>query len=42
LVSGWNFHVAGQSAFLCVASTWMMGIEWYFWLENSSFWTVVE
>ena len=29
------------SALLSVASTWILGIEWYLWPENSSFWTVV-
>jgi len=31
----------GPSALLSVASTWILGIEWYSWLKNSSFQTVV-
>jgi len=29
------------SALSSVASTWILGIEWYLWPENSSLWTVV-
>jgi len=28
-------------AHLSVASTWILGIGWYLWPENLSFWTVV-
>jgi len=37
-----EFPCGRPSAFLCVASTWILGIGWYFWPENSSFWIVVE
>jgi len=36
-----EFPHGRPSALLSVASTWILGIEWYFWPENSSFWTVV-
>jgi len=40
---GWivEFPHGRPSALLSVASTWILDIEWYFWPENSSFWTVV-
>ena len=40
---GWivEFPCGRPSALLSVASTWILGIEWYFWPANLSFWTVV-
>jgi len=36
-----EFPCGRPSALLSVASTWILGIGWYFWPENSSSWTAV-
>jgi len=36
-----EFPCGRPSALLSVASTWILGIGWYFWHEILSFWTVV-